>query len=241
LDVSAMQDRVAKALARTFVADLAPETRREILAGGVRLDVPAGSVVYRDADAPGVALVVAGLIRVYLTSNDGRQLTVRYARAGDLLGVPTAIGGPAAVSTQALSEASLMVFNHVNLRRLAMADPRLSWALAEEVTERLYDVLEAFSGNAFGTVRQRLARHLLDIAAEHQAGSRLVVPIGGQALADAIGTAREVVVRALRDLRAAGIVASSDDGLLVLDPDRLEDVVQTGRVTSVTSDTVPSH
>ena len=236
-----MQDRVAKALSRTFLADLAPDTRRRILAGAMRLDVPAGSVVYRDADDPGVALVVAGLIRVYLTSDEGRQLTVRYARTGDLLGVPTAIGGPAAVSTQALTEASLMVFNHANLRRLAMADSRLSWALAEEVTERLYEVLEAFSGTAFGTVRQRLARHLLDIAAEHQAGSRLVVPIGGQALADAVGTAREVVVRALHDLRAAGIVASSDDGILVLRPDRLEDVARTGRVTSVTSDTVSRH
>ena len=241
VDESAMQDRVAKALSQTFIADLAPDTQGKILAGGIRLDVPAGSVVYRDADAPSVALVVAGLIRVYLTSNDGRQLTVRYARAGDLLGVPTAIGGPAAVSTQALTEASLLVFNHANLRRLAMADPRLGWALAEEVTERLYDVLQAFSGNAFGTVRQRLARHLLDIAAEHQAGSRLVVPIGGQALADAVGTAREVVVRALRDLRTAGIIANSDDGLLVLHPDRLEDVAQTGRVTSVTPDAVSSH
>ena len=236
-----MQDRVAKALSRTFVADLAPDTKRAIIAGGRRLDVPAGSVVYRDADDPGVALVVAGLIRVYLTSKEGRQLTVRYARAGDLLGVPTAIHSPAAVGTQALTEASLMVFNHANLRRLAMADPRLSWALAEEVTERLYDVLEAFSGSAFGTVRQRLARHMLDIAAEHQAGSRLVVPIGGQALADAIGTAREVVVRAVHHLRTAGIVASSNDGILVLHPDRLEDVAQTGRVTSVTSDTVSSH
>jgi CRP/FNR family transcriptional regulator len=241
VDESATQDRVAQALSRTFLAYLAPDTKREILAGGIRLDVPAGSVVYRDEDAPGVALVVAGLIRVYLTSNDGRQLTVRYARGGDLLGVPTAIGGPAAVSTQALTEASLMVFNHTIIRRLAMADPRLSWALAEEVTERLYDVLEAFSGNAFGTVRQRLAKHMLDIAAEHQAGSRLVVPIGGQALADAIGTAREVVVRALHDLRTAGIVASSSDGILILHPDRLEDVVQTGRVTLVTAETVSSH
>jgi CRP/FNR family transcriptional regulator, cyclic AMP receptor protein len=241
LDESAMQDRVANALSQTFVADLAQDTKSEILAGGIQLDVPAGSVVYRDADEPRVALVVAGLIRVYLTSSDGRQLTVRYARTGALLGVPTAIGGPAAVSTQALTQASLMVFNLANLRRLAMSDPRLSWALAEEVTQRLYEVLEAFSGNAFGTVRQRLAKHMLDIAAEHQAGSRLVVPIGGQALADAIGTAREVVARALHDLRAAGIVASTDDGILVIHPDRLEDVAQNGRVTSVTSDSASSH
>lgn len=32
-------------------------------------------------------LVVRGLIRVYMTSPEGRQVTVRYARAGDLLGI----------------------------------------------------------------------------------------------------------------------------------------------------------
>ena len=241
MDESVSLDRVAQAVSRSFLADLPPQTRRNVLAGAIRLDVPAGSVLYRDADEPRVALVLDGLIRVYLTSEDARQLTVRYARTGDLLGVPTAIGGPVDVSTQALTDASLLVLNHVNLRTYAIADPQLGWALAEEVTRRLYDVLQAFSGSAFGTVRQRLARHLLDIAAQQQTGSELVVRIGGQALADAIGTAREVVARTLRDLRAAGIVASTDDGIAVLHPDLLEEVAETDRVTSVTPDIASRH
>jgi CRP/FNR family cyclic AMP-dependent transcriptional regulator len=241
VDESTSPDRVATAVERSFLAALPADSSRDILAGAIRLEVPAASVIYRDADAPQVALVVAGLIRVYLTSDDARQLTVRYARAGDLLGIPTLFGGPVAVSSQALTDASLLVLNHAHISALARADPRLSWALAEEVTRRLYDVLEAFSGRAFGTVRQRLARHLLDMAAQRQTGSQLVVRVGGQALADAIGTAREVVARALHDLRAAGIVARTSEGILIVDPDRLEEVAETGRVTSVTLDARSSH
>jgi hypothetical protein len=43
----------------------------------------------------------------------------------------------------------------------------LAWGLAEEVTRRLYEVLEAFAGNVFGSVRQRVARHLLDLMPTH--------------------------------------------------------------------------
>jgi len=233
--------QVGTAVSRSIIGDLPGETKRKILAGSIRLDVPAGSVLYRDAGEPQAGLVVDGLIRVFLTSEDGRQLTVRYARSGDLLGIPTVIGGPVAVSSQALTDASLLVLNHANLRTYAIGDAGLSWRLAEEVTHRLFDVLEAFSGSAFGTVRQRLARHLLDIAAQHQTGPKLVVRLSGQALADAVGTAREVVARTLRELRAAGIVQRGADGIVILRPDLLEDVAEIGLVTSVTDTDAIRH
>lgn len=44
-----------------------------------------------------------------------------------------------------------------------------------------------------------------------------------QELADAVGSVREVVARALRDLRALGIVATSTDSVVILDPARLHE------------------
>jgi CRP/FNR family transcriptional regulator len=45
--------------------------------------------------------------------------------------------------------------------------------------------------------------------------------VSQQELADATGSVREVVARALRDLRAAGIVATTADSVVILDPARL--------------------
>jgi CRP/FNR family transcriptional regulator len=42
-----------------------------------------------------------------------------------------------------------------------------------------------------------------------------------QELADAVGSVREVIARVLRDLRLAGIVATSMDRILILDPGQL--------------------
>ena len=40
----------------------------------------------------------------------------------------------------------------------------VAWALAEELNRRLYDTLQQAAINAFGSVRQRVAAHLLDLA-----------------------------------------------------------------------------
>jgi CRP/FNR family transcriptional regulator len=45
--------------------------------------------------------------------------------------------------------------------------------------------------------------------------------VSQQELADAAGSVREVVARALRDLRVAGIVATGADQIVILDPVRL--------------------
>jgi CRP/FNR family transcriptional regulator, cyclic AMP receptor protein len=49
--------------------------------------------LYYEADAPRCGLVLAGLLRVYMTSPDGRQITIRYACAGDLTGIAAIVGG----------------------------------------------------------------------------------------------------------------------------------------------------
>ena len=224
------QDRIDQAIARSFLAGLPQETQARVLAGAIRLDVPAGSVLYREAEAPRFGLVVGGLVRIFLTSADGRQLTVRYARPGAVIGAPTTVGGPVDVSAQAVTESAVLMLNVEIIRSRARQDPLLAWMLAEEVTRRLYEVLEAFGGSVFGSVRQRVARHLLDLAADRQHGTVLIAPVSQQALADAVGTAREVVTRTIHDLRRAGLVDTERKGIRLLDPDALSDVASSGEL-----------
>src|SRR5216683_6934213 len=99
-----------------------------------------------------------------------------------------------------------------------MPGPVVCWAIAEELNRRLYDTLEQTAINAFGSVRQRVAAHLLDLAsAQLHPRGRLVARVSQQEVADAVGSVREVVARVLRDFRVAGIVATSSDGVLILD------------------------
>ena len=65
-----------------------PDRIESLIAGGRVVEFPSGYTVYAEADAEGLAVVMHGLLRVYMLAGDGRQVSVRYVRAGDLLGVP---------------------------------------------------------------------------------------------------------------------------------------------------------
>jgi CRP/FNR family transcriptional regulator, cyclic AMP receptor protein len=219
----AVVDRdVDDALAQSFLSELPPELVGRLRAEGERADYPAGTTVYRPGDDPRAALVVQGLIRVFLSSPEGRQVTVRYARPGDVLGIAVLVGGPADTSVQTVEPSSVFRISARTLTAAARRDPRVSWAIAEELNRRLYDVLEQTAVNAFGSVRQRIALHLLDLASDGQRPhGRLEAHVSQQELADAAGSVREVVARALRDLRTAGIVATTAESVVILDPAQL--------------------
>jgi CRP/FNR family transcriptional regulator len=213
---------VDDALAHSFLADLPPELVGRLRAEGERADYPVGTTVYRANSDPRAALVVAGLLRVYLTSPEGRQVTVRYARPGDVLGIAVLVGGPVDAGVETVEPSSLFRISSRILTEAARRDPRVSWAIAEELNRRLYEVLEQTAVNAFGSVRQRVAAHLLDLAStQRHPGDRLVARVSQQELADAAGSVREVVARVLRDLRVAGIVATAADSVVILDAARL--------------------
>ena len=218
-----MVDReVEDALARSFLTELPAEVVGRLRAEGERADYPAGTTVYRAGSSPQAALVVRGLLRVYLASIEGRQVTVRYARPGDVLGIAVLVGGPASVGVQAVELSGLFRISSRTLTAAARRDPRVSWAIAGELNRRLYDTLEQAAVNAFGSVRQRVAGHLLDLAsAQQHPAARLVAHVSQQELADAVGSVREVVARALRDFRVAGIVATTADSVVILDAARL--------------------
>ncbi len=212
------------AMARSFLGGLPPGLVDELLAAGDCIGVPAASTIYRQGDSPRAFLVVHGLLRVYMTSPEGRQVTVRYARDDDVLGIAVLVGGPADVAVQTLAESRIFRIDARILTTRAQRDAAVAWALAEELNRRLYDTLQQTAINAFGTVRQRVAAHLLDIASARQRpGGPLVARASQQELADAAGSVREVVARVLREFRIGGLVATATDSIRVLDPAGLHD------------------
>ena len=197
-------------------------TIESMIAGGRVVDFSSGGTVYTEADVERLAVMLHGLLRVYMHAGDGRQVTVRYVRPGDLLGVPALIGGPAPVSVQAVTDGSAFFFDINRVKRAARNDASLAWALAEESVHRLYDVLEELAGNAFASVRQRVARHLLDLATSRLGASRtLTASVNQQELANSVGSVREVVARVLAELRSEHLIRRLPGRVEILDPVRM--------------------
>jgi CRP/FNR family transcriptional regulator len=217
----ASHNAVQRAIAASRLADLSPSLRERVLVGAFPIELPAGGTIYRDDDEPRCALVVTGLVRVILSALNGRTLTIRYARAGELLGVPTIVGGPAPVSAELVTDSRLLALNARALAHLGQTEPAVGWMLATEATHRLYDTIDAVADRAFGSLRQRTARHLLDLAPRQRDG-RLNAPVTQQELAEMVGATRPRVSEHLQRLRRQKVLGPGSGELEILRRDALE-------------------
>ncbi|QGN34652.1 Crp/Fnr family transcriptional regulator [Microlunatus sp. Gsoil 973] len=212
---------VRSAAASGPLVRLPPEVLTRLLDGHTVIRAAAGGVLYRPGETAGLHLVVDGLVRVSMVSEGGRQVTVRYTRRGDVLGVPVIVSGPAPVFVQAVTDAVAVATRPGVLTQIARQDPRVGIWLADELAARVDSLLQELAMNAFWPVRRRLGRHLLDLAADDQQGDTLLVSASHQHLADAVGSVREVVARVLADLRSDGLVTAEPGGVRLLAPEAL--------------------
>ena len=229
----AMDADVLKAVEVSNLHKVAPDSLRKLLEGAQRKDVPARTVTHREGDPnPHLELIVSGVVRVFIRAPDGRTMTIRYCRSGSLLGAASLFASDFSLpaSLQSLTATKLLSLSPEIVRRMVNEDPKVAVALLEELSQRVMTFIYQIPDSAFASVRQRMARHLLDLASESasehvgagpEPDTELVVKASQSELAEAVGTAREVVVRILRELRQEGIVHTDRTGIVILDPARL--------------------
>lgn len=186
--------------------------------------IAAGEVFYSGRDGAMVGLVLSGLVRTFLRSPDGRQATVRYAGPAALVGAPALLTDRplAAVEGQAVYETTMLRLPRKVFGALARSESALAFSIARFLAEHVGETQEILASNMFGDVRSRVARHLLDLAVPTDRG--LVVAATHQDVADAIGSVREVVSRAIRRMQAEGLVERAGSSMVIVDPARLQAV-----------------
>jgi len=215
---------VESAIDRSFLSDCTEATLDRILEDAILLELPAGGIAYREYDQERFAIILKGQIRAYISSKDGRQITVKYAAPGELFGLPSLVSGPVPVRVQALRESSIIVIAPSAIDEACRKEPTIGMKIAQEVGNDFCDLLVSLTDNIFAPLPVRLARHLLSLAAMTEEG--LAVTFFQRELADAVGSVREVISRILRDFQEDGVVELRQGGLLIVDTARLKAIAR---------------
>jgi CRP-like cAMP-binding protein len=217
-----------------FLALLSSPNRRRLLEHSKHAVYPAGAVAFR-AGGPGRAFVLRrGLARVYWTVPDGREATAAFIHPGNLVGgrnlvpgTPT-MRGTSLVSVQVVVESTLTLLDLETVRSLAATEIEVVTAIATHMAARVRYDLRMIAVRSLGSMYERLAFDLLDRACRSQlASGRLEARATHEDLALSIASARVVVSRAIKGLRAAGIVETAPRITRVRDPVRLAEIVRT--------------
>ncbi|NIY69423.1 Crp/Fnr family transcriptional regulator [Streptomyces malaysiensis] len=221
--MSAVTDPVQRAWQQSFLAMLPLSAQKELLATAHEEEIRPDQNVYREVLEPRfsfLALVMSGMLRSYVTSSGDRRIAARYWGPGQVVGLTSVLLHGASSGVEAVRRGSLLRLDPKTMERLGRTDANVAWATAQELARRLAEGAANRVPHAFGSVRVRVAWHLLKLAVSID-GQR-VVRATQQELADSVGSVREVVARVLLALCDEGILAREGALLVVRDPVRLE-------------------
>lgn len=196
---------------------------REIASRALVRRFARGEVLWRTGAQPrGLFIVVEGEVRI-TRSLEGRQHVLHTEGAGGTLGeIPLFGGGGYPATAAAVTAVSCLVLTHDGITAAIGRDPTLATILLGRLAHRVRDLIDRLDRATTQSVPSRLAAYLLSRPTRNGV---LTVGCSQQELAEELGTVREVVVRALRRLRTAGLIRGAGRGrLLVLDSAGLRDL-----------------
>ncbi len=186
----------------------------------VTRDFAVGETVFRQGE-PGHTLVglVAGKIRISVTSQSGQELNLNLIEPGEIVGEIAFIDGGLRTATGTAVDPSRCI---TIARRpfFALMDrrPQISRHLLSLLCERVRWTSQLVADSAFLSVPDRMATRLLDLAqlSRGEVEQEAIVRLPQQELADYLGVSRQVVNGYLREWQKRGQVRLSRGTITLL-------------------------
>lgn len=209
------------AIGESFIGGLEPALRDSIRKRGVVRSYKPGEMII-GAHESWTGILLSGMARVFLRTPAGRQVTIRHALPNNSIGIG-ALLGDGEVSAQAVVDSTVLRLDTRQVSQLAQRNPSLALAIARELSLRLIETFREIVAREQGSLRQRLARQLLHFAGEaRHTDEPLVLVLSHEQVAEAVGSAREVVSRHLARFQAARMLKLGRRRITLVDPVRLE-------------------
>lgn len=191
-----------------------------------------GQVIFLEREpCAGFFIVAAGEVKIFKLSSQGREQILQHLGPGNTFNeVAVLDGGPNPASAAAITDATLCCIRRDDIRQLALAHPELAWALIESLAQRARHLVAMVEDLSLRSVKARLARLLLAEAerASHADTLDRSHMISQAEMAARLGTVREMIGRALRDLADEGLIAFDRHRIVIADRDRLAEVAEVG-------------
>ena len=191
--------------ALTALGELPNETLMRLVSAARERRYASGAILYRAGDqADGLYIVLSG--RVHVTrETSARAAFLHVESAGGVLGeIPVFGGGGFPAPACAVTATRCAHLPTQAIDRLLADDPAFARFALRRLAERAHGLLRRIDELTATTITARVAGYLLTRA--ESLGMEFTLGMSQEALARELGTAREVIVRALRSLIAAGAI-----------------------------------
>jgi CRP/FNR family transcriptional regulator len=215
--------------ARTSLfATLEPEERQQIAALGIEKRFAAGQTIFLEGlPCEGLYVLGSGCVKIVKTSPSGREIMLATDTApASVAEVPLFDDGAYPATVTALEDTITFLIRKEDFRRFCREHPEVPLKVLIVMGRRLRQLVSLIEAVTFGSVRQRLARLLLETAS-HEPGEPKLVVLTHEELALRLGTVREVVSRNLSRFQAEGIIRVVKRQIEIIDTRLLREEAET--------------
>ena len=166
--------------------------------------------------------VIDGLVRIWVGSDSGKELTFSIMEPGDVFGEIALLDGlPRTANATAQETTQLLVIQRSAFLSVLENDAQLGRHIIELLCERLRLKTDLLSDFAFAELPVRLARKLNDLVTAHAEidgnSARLGKRFSQTELAQMLGVSREAINKQLSAWSHKGIVSTEEGGLTITD------------------------
>ena len=250
-----LEARVTLLRAVPYFANLPEQVLMALAAAAIPRRYDRGQIIFLQGEpVAGLYLIAEGEVKIFKMSPQGREQVLAVLGPGATFNeVAVLDGGPNPASAATLSAAELCQLRRPDVRRLAETYPALAWALIESIARRTRQMVDLVEDLSLRTVKARLARLLMAQAmtgqvtgaAQGAAGANSTGGSGAGSgagsvgasidrsqmltqteMAARLGTVREVVGRALRELAEEGLISIERQRIVVKDREGLAAVAE---------------
>jgi CRP/FNR family transcriptional regulator len=211
---------------------LKESAREDLAARAVLRRFRAGQALWHAGDeSRGLYLVLSGRVRIVHDAGQ-RPHVVHVEGPGATLGeVPLFAGGGYPASAVAAEPTTCVVFERGSLRTVMASHPELAWTLLGRLASRVRHLVERLASRTGDPLQARLASHLL--SRPQTASGAIELGETQQAVAEELGTVREIVVRQLALLVEAGLLERRGRGqYAVVDAAGLSAIAEGGKTST---------
>ncbi len=204
--------------------DALKEDEKQLILNSVqKRSYAANSIVHHvGSDCIGMKIVKYGLIRVFVYSTNGSEITLYRLKSKDIcvLSILCMLKNLNLDINIESEEDSLLYIVPIDIYNKLLSNNKAVYDYDREATaQRLTEVVSAFSDVLFFSVGKRIADILVYYSNLYNSD---VISITHEKLAKDIGTVREVVSRTLKNLQDLKLVEVSRGQIKILDINRLK-------------------
>ncbi|MBL8398459.1 MAG: Crp/Fnr family transcriptional regulator [Candidatus Accumulibacter sp.] len=174
-------------------------------------------VVHEGDDGSGLFVVQSGSLKVFLTDQNGREVTLSLLDPGDYFGELALLdGAPRSASVMAVTRSELLQLPRSAFLAMLDEHPACMQAVIRNLVARIRLLTENVRSLALSNVFGRISRIFNTLAVEKDGLRVIERRLTQQELANIIGASREMVNRILRDLVAGGYIEIDQHRLILL-------------------------